>query len=150
MSEAEPPTLHIWLRRNWLKVWPNSRNLWLSRPNRSMLHSADQIAIVIEGASVTSTATQGAWQSENSITIERGHTRISTNQGFVCTMHSLQCNCARSWARPAGTKVRGSIPEDKRKAYTLSCFAMSAKYTGNHDLFLLTTVTTMTMTRDSD
>ena len=55
-----------------------------------------------------------------------------------------------SWARPGGTKVRDSIPEDKRKAYTHSCFATSAKCSGNHDLFLLTTVTTMTMTRDSD
>ena len=35
-----------------------------------------------------------------------------------------------SWARD-------SIPEDKRKAYTHSCFATSAKCTGNHDLFLL-------------
>ena len=42
-----------------------------------------------------------------------------------------------SWARPAGTKVRGSIPEGKQKAYTHSCFATSAKCTGNHDFFLL-------------
>ena len=42
-----------------------------------------------------------------------------------------------SWARPADTKVRGSTPEGKRKAYTHSCFATSAKCIGNHDLFLL-------------
>ena len=36
-----------------------------------------------------------------------------------------------------GTLIRGSIPEGKRKAYMHSCFATSAKCTGNHDLFLL-------------
>ena len=30
-------------------------------------------------------------------------TRISTNQGFLCTMHSLQCNCARDlFGHPRG------------------------------------------------
>ena len=29
-----------------------------------------------------------AWQSENSVTVERKHTIISTNHGFLCTMHN--------------------------------------------------------------
>ena len=38
----------------------------------------------------------------------------------------LQCSC---W--PAGTKVRGSNPEGKWKAYKHSCFATSLKCAGN-------------------
>ena len=41
----------------------------------------------------------------------------------------------KSWNEIAPT--RGSIPEGRRKAYTHSCFATSAKCAGNHDLFLL-------------
>ena len=40
-------------------------------------------------------------------------------------------------ARPAGTRVIGSIPKGERKAHKHSRFATSAKCTGNHDLFLL-------------
>ena len=43
--------------------------------------------IVKEGASVTSTATQIAWQSKNSVTIERKHTMVFCAQ---CTMHNTQ------------------------------------------------------------
>ena len=33
-------------------------------------------------------------------------TRISTNQGFLCTMHSLQCNCARDlFGHPRGLNL---------------------------------------------
>ena len=45
-----------------------------------------------------------------------------------------------SWARPAGTRVRGSIPEGEQKAHTHSCIAMSAKCTGNNDLFFLVVI----------
>ena len=47
---------------------------------------------------------------------------------------------------PAGTMLRGSIPEVEQKAHTHSCIAMSAKCTGNNDLFFLTTIRTMTTT----
>ena len=43
-------------------------------------------------------------------------------------------------ARPAGTRVIGSIPEGERKAHTHSCIATSAKCTGNHDLFFLVVI----------
>ena len=46
----------------------------------------------------------------------------------------------RSWARPAGTRVRGSISEGEQKAHTHSCIAMSAKCTGNNDLFFLVVI----------
>ena len=45
-----------------------------------------------------------------------------------------------SRARHAGTKVRGSIPEGEQKAHTHSCIAMSAKCTGNNDLFFLVVI----------
>ena len=40
-----------------------------------------------------------------------------------------------SWARPAGTRVRGSIPEGERKAHTHIC--NERRVHNNHDLFLL-------------
>ena len=45
-----------------------------------------------------------------------------------------------SRARYAGTRVKGSIPEGEQKAHTHSCIAMSAKYTGNNDLFFLVVI----------
>ena len=45
-----------------------------------------------------------------------------------------------SRARHAGTRVSGSIPEGAQKAHTHSCIAMSAKCTGNNDLFFLVVI----------
>ena len=45
-----------------------------------------------------------------------------------------------SRARHASTRVRGSIPEGEQTAHTHSCIAMSAKCTGNNDLFFLVVI----------
>ena len=56
------------------------------------------------------------------------HNQLKGSHALRCSVPSvfLQCSC---W--PAGTKVRGSNPEGKWKAYKHSCFATSLKCAGN-------------------
>ena len=56
------------------------------------------------------------------------HNRLNGSHALRCSVPSvfLQCSC---W--PASTKVRGSNPEGKWKAYKHSCFATSLKCAGN-------------------